>query len=297
MSSRRPGSANPLLEGVSDALPVEPALELPRLVSHGPLPPPGVQEWRPGQARRARARAHWQEAWRRVGQGLLPLVVLGVALGAYLGSSPPPVPAGEDTLALVRFVEELEPGQRVLLAVEYRPGGAGELEPLLRAVLAHLSMRGTTVLSFSTLPEGAGLARALGEGYQGAWDSLGFFPGGSAGSALAAAQAADVQALLVATDSAAGLQRWVEQVAALRGPPAAAVLSLALQPQGEAYRRSGQLAALAAGLPAAAEYESLLGRVGPGRRAVDGLLALTGLLLGIIVLANLEELARRGRRT
>lgn len=288
--------SNPLLAGLPDALPLEPMLELPGLL-------PGRREERSQRARprplaegpvpKAQA-AGSGVSWRRVAYAVLYVLVLALAgAGFVLPPEPSAVPAGQPTLEFVRFVERVVPGQRVLLAVDYGLGGAGELDPLVRAAVGHLGMRRAELVTVTTRPEGVGLGAQLRRSFGGPTADLGYLPGEPHGAALAAAGAAEADLLLVATDSPLALQAWVEQLQARQGLPAAALLSRALEPQARAYRQAGQLQAVLSGLQGAAEYETLLGWQGPGQRGLDSLMALSVLLVAAILAGNLEELTRR----
>lgn len=288
---RRPD--NTLLSGLADALPLEPTLDLPRLPSPGALEGrigrPGVRGGPLEEELRARASAL---AWRRVAYALGYLLVMAVAVGGFFARPVGPVDPSSGTVRLARLVQELPLGAPVLVAVDYGLGGSGELDPLLHSLLEHLSRRRATVVTVSTLPQGAGLAGLVAEAYPGATRSLGYLPGQPAGAGLAALSAEGPALLVVATDRPAALQAWVEQAGTRLQAPMVAVLSQGLGPQSRLYEQSGQIAASLAGLGAAAEYESLLGRRGVGLRGLDSYLALMALLLVTVAAGNLESLLR-----
>lgn len=294
--SRQEPSANPLLGGLQDALPLEPSLELPRLLptplgerENGYLAPPYEEH----AARSAPTPA--RSAWRRLGYLLAYLLVLVVALSGYFVRSGESVPPSSDLVRFTTFLQSLPGGTPVLVAVEYGLAGAGEIDPLLSRVLDHLALRSAGLLTVSTQPQGIGVAERMTTGYPAPVESLGLLPGEAAGARLSALHGPPVGALLIVTDNPHAFQVWVEQAVGRLGVPAAAVLSLGLRPQARAYEQSGQLRAVVAGLGAAAQYESLLGRPGVGRRGLDSLLALSGLLIGAILAGNVAELLHRRR--
>lgn len=65
--------------------------------------------------------------------------------------------------ALLKAIDALQPGARVIVAVEYGPAESGEMAPIAETLLSHLAEKQVEVIGVSTLPEGAGLARGLFE--------------------------------------------------------------------------------------------------------------------------------------
>ena len=118
-------------------------------------------------------------------------IFLGIALAVTIpivtkyalpqGKPAPP------TVAVYDYIEDLEPGDVVMIAFDYSPSSMPELQPQALAVVRHLLQRDLRVLSVSLNPQGTALGRdvlaTIGEEL-GAVDGvdyvhLGFKPGGS----------------------------------------------------------------------------------------------------------------------
>ncbi len=202
--------------------------------------------------------------------------------------------------AVFRQVEQVPSGAPVLLAFEYQPAFGGELDVALRPVVEHLMLRGATLITLSTNPEGALMAEhalrvpAAQRGYTAGeqYLHLGFVPGGAAGLAalaertrmavpqtlggfpaweqppLQAVQSLDDFALIVVlADDPAVARLWVEQVARRRPDvPFVLVVSAQAAPLLEPYYQSGQVDGLLAGVMGGAAYERQTGIQGLAQR-------------------------------
>jgi hypothetical protein len=203
--------------------------------------------------------------------------------------------AGE--AALAQALGALNAGDRVLVAFDYAPAAASELQAVQNATLADLAARSIRIAALSTRPEGVDLARQSLERLAAADPSqrqgedvalLGYLAGGDAGVRLALSDlasalghtsarggaleatpllaglsgAAEMDALLVFTDDGNTARRWVEQAGAWTDAPLLMVTTAAVEPLVMPYAGSGQLAALVSGayggLPYAAREGSAL---------------------------------------
>jgi hypothetical protein len=114
-------------------------------------------EARPEVKRRARL-ALPLERWLVFG-----LMAVALLLPLSLGSGLFPLPAtiGLDTRATYDIVEQLPASKPALVAFDYDPGQAGELDPAATALVAHLMHRGVPVVGVSTRLAGAAVGDAL----------------------------------------------------------------------------------------------------------------------------------------
>jgi hypothetical protein len=198
---------------------------------------------------------------RFVRAGLALILILAVAvpqilLGYYtsLPQAPGALPPAE-IQAVLDVATGLAPGDTVLLAVDYQPGLAGEVEAAAAGVIDHIIIRGARLALVSTLPTGQGQAEHLlaaqrleHSDYASGRDyvNLGYLSGGAAGllqlatdprAALPVALAdgasawsqpplahiaalRDFAAVLVLTDDPDTARAWVEQVQPALADPA-----------------------------------------------------------------------------
>lgn len=213
-----------------------------------------------------------------------------------------------------------------LMAFEYTPGQVPELDPAARAILEILATRQIKVVALSSNPNGAILAQRLLEETQRAhpdfiFTNLGYIPGNEAGlkrlalgwlpsdyrdadgaawsqSPLASqVRGMDdfAQAILMLGDSN-GLNGWMTQVQPVIKTPILAATTVALEPQARIYVNSKQLAASLRGLTGAAELELWSGNSGRAVKTVNALSFVGLALAGIIIIANIMWLLKRGKK-
>jgi hypothetical protein len=211
------------------------------------------------------------------------LVVAALLVGYFLPASgvvlpdivPPPLPASANGAA--RFVAGSS-GRPVLLAFEYTPAMAGELDLQAAMLLRQLSAAGSPLVIVSQYAAGVPVARQATAGLtQATVHEIGYLPGEAVGlrrlgaclgsgsecatvygRALAPElqQAlAEVALVIVITADRSSLVNWIEQVAAQGDVPVVAAVSQSLAPVAAAYYAGGQLQGTIGGLPAAAAYE------------------------------------------
>jgi hypothetical protein len=224
------------------------------------------------------------------------LILLGVMLVA-------PVPFGLpqmypiEVASLYNQVSALPENSAVLVAVDFDPALAAEMQMSSSALLGHLMTRNARLTLVSTRPSGPMLADALVRSilpgqpqYQSADHilNLGFLPGDAAGLrnfAQAPKAAApytfdlqrawetfplqgvnllsDFSAVVVITDNAEVLRSWVEQAQpALGQTPLFVVTSAQAGPLMQPYYDSGQIRGGLSGLSGGAMYSQILGRPG-----------------------------------
>jgi hypothetical protein len=231
--------------------------------------------------------------------GLLVLLALGVPLltGDWLGQGATPtlMAAGLDGL------RALEPEARVVVAFDLAPSAMAELSPALMALLSELGERPHRLLAISTRPEGVDLARMALEQTPGqAHVLLGYLAGDAAGMRLAVNDLSralafrdgqrqpladhpslqgiiglgDVDAILIVSDDAGLVRRWLEQVQAYTAMPLYALVTARIEPQLVPYVQTGQLAALAAGANSALPGAEVTSPVSTRLYSADGYLVL-----------------------
>ncbi|MFO7741066.1 MAG: zinc ribbon domain-containing protein [Anaerolineae bacterium] len=252
-------------------------------------------------------------AARPVEQWLVAIVLLVTVLGMLLfplltGETPQLTQPGGGSEApqLYEIVNALDSGDEVLVAFDYGPPEADELNGVAQPVLEHLVDSGAGISIVSTRPDGPPMAAALMGEIADSSDRyrlLGYRPGaGTAVSQLLAAADERPTLLLIVTTRPGALQRWVEQASALYGDqlPVIAVGSALLQPITSPYldANAGQLRAAVHGFREAASYEALRGAVGEATQRLDALaaghIAIVALMIAGAVVHGLGGAGGRG---
>ena len=295
--------ATGLLAGIQGVLPVEPMVSGPHkappaptaVVTVGPEqanlfreiiaqePAPAAEVVAP---RRARI---WGEALRRFIYLLIALAVIIPLFGEgdWFGEAELPSAAATD---FYDAIQNLPSNSVVLLAFDYDPSTAAEMDRLAEPVLWHLMDRNVRLMAVSLLPTGPAVAgnlldRIAGEhdGYQYGQNyvNLGYIPGQAAapnelasdlrtivpqdyrqqtslGELPATQDVNGIQDVSLIIEFAAQqrtLQWWIEQVGSQYQVEIMAAVSAAVEPTATPYHNSGQLVGLMSGLPSAAQYE------------------------------------------
>jgi hypothetical protein len=225
-----------------------------------PAKAPQVEARRPGISTTERI-----QRWIVAVMLLIPLLMLmWQQIGEQVGFPEPPILTQADASRaepLYKAIEGLSAGDTVLVAFEYGPAEADELNLVARPILQHLLDREAHVLPVSTRPEGAALSvRLLSDIAPEKEYEPTYRPGGAAGAAQLLADAdTNLALVLVLAAQPAPLRWWVEQ-AHTRGesaPPVVAGVSAALEAVASPYLdpNAGQLQGVISGLSEAAAYE------------------------------------------
>jgi hypothetical protein len=236
--------------------------------------------------RRARI---WGGVLRRLIYLLIALAVIVPLFGGggWFGEAELPSGAATD---FYNAIQNLPSNSVVLLAFDYDPSTAAEMDRLAEPILWHLMDRKVRLMAVSLLPTGPAVAgnlldRVAGEHgeyqYGQNYVNLGYIPGQAAAPSELAS---DLRALvpqdyqqrkslgeLPATQDVNGiqdvsliielaaqqrtLQWWIEQVGSQHQVEIMAAVSAAVEPTATPYHNSGQLVGLISGLPSAAQYE------------------------------------------
>ena len=272
------------------------------------------EETQESTAAKPRPKARFAYAFDRL---LIAIVLLAAVLAPYLigdlGLFLPPAKLPEPGEALYNEIEKLAADQPVLIAFEYEPGSTGELNPGVKAVIAHLLRRGVPVAVTSTLPAGFGVAQEVlkeaadqaglapeDEGKK--YFNLPYIAGGASGLQQFALKLpveatargyANFSLIIVATSSAESAQAWIEQVQPVAKVKLAAVASAAAEPMLYPYYQGEQkqLAGLVSGLAGGLLYAAMPGGAVPveawsayayGLNAASAILAL-GAFVGVVM--------------
>jgi hypothetical protein len=221
--------------------------------------------------------------WRVLLGLLLFLVVLAGALLPRLGIALPEtsLPVPESALDTFNTMETVS-GQTVLVAFEYTPAMAGELDPIALMLLRQLAERGNRVLTISQSAAGTAVAgRLVAEAGDLDSSPLGLLTGEAVGlrtlgSCLNAAEncedlsldqdavttlqneSAGIGLIIVLTSDRNSLINWIEQVESQSDAPVIAAVTQPLGPLTVPYVSSGQLDGTLNGIPAASAYEKRL---------------------------------------
>ena len=197
----------------------------------------------------------------------------------------------------------LAPGDAVVVAYDFDPSTAGEMEPLADTLIDHLMQRQARIIAVSLLPAGPAVAKRSMErvselhpnyAYGGLYLNLGYLPGKEAALrsfladpfgagridyttgedastlvGLTGLSTLDDVTLIVELASTQDTVRWwVEQIGSQTDVPLVAGVSAAVEPQIRPYYESTspQIEGLVSGLAGAAEYGVLIA----GRRVSTG---------------------------
>lgn len=211
---------------------------------------------------------------------------------------PPAFPA--ETGAVNFYINKLQAGAPVLVAVDYEPGWSGEMDATAAGVIQHLQLKGAYPALVSTVPTGPaqaehllavvgqepGVTWQLGQNYA----NLGFIPGGAAGllsfaqspqktvpayletgkrawdegSLVNVKSLSDFAMAIVITQNPDTARTWIEQVGPYLGEqtPLLMLLSAQAEPLVRPYYQElqQQVKGMVIGLVGGASYENLNGR-------------------------------------
>lgn len=331
------------LAGLVDVLPLNPrVLEVPGPAARLTAEPPSdlltrAQAWRSlldhgleflaGERAVERVAADLGVTLERT---LLFAIILGVLIiGLYW-----PLPFFQAALlappqGFLAALDRVPSGGLALVAVDYGPDRAAELEPYLQRVLDRLTARGVRVLTVSLSPWGSAQAMQVVSGrpdYGERLAHLGYSPGQEVGVARLLTQPADqlgidyrgqplkslpiaqdfdgeplairLDLVVLITGSPDAMQGWIQQAYGLLRPetPIVAAVGMNLWPYAAPYQESGQIQAIAVGMRDALLFE---GPPVEGSPAFFDLQAQTLLQVFLIVLIGIglaiRLLPRRAR--
>jgi len=297
--SEEPLETEGLLEGLRGVLAPIPVAEMVR-VSEDAVPGAASEAslaraqllqgllTRPAEVSRPEARKRGIDAVQRIERWLVAIVLVAVVVGTLVVPGVPVLvePARFDSVdRLHAVVQGVSAGDTVLVAFEYGPTEANELDMVAGPIMRHLHDQGAVFSVVTTQAMGLAAAEAL----QGEiasqtqvtlmYGSTSYLPGGAAGIAQLLANTDTQPArILVLAAQPAPLRWWIEQTKAQysgASPPIVAGVSAALESVTSPYLDigAGQLDGAVIGLSGAAAYEAHRGVEGEATRRLNALAA------------------------
>jgi len=268
-----------------------------------------------------------------VGAIFVLIALLIVAAETDMTPMPAPETIPESISQTSQLIDSLTSSDSVLLAFDYEPGLAGEMDAAAAAVVDHMMLRGAKLTLVSTSPTGPALAERFINQVQGAHNyvsgvqyiNLGYIPGGASGLASfvrnpqwvapntldgvlaweteplqGVTQLSDFALILLITDNPNTAQSWIEQVQPqVNNVPMVAVVSAQVEPMIRPYydKQQAQLSGLISGLPGGAVYE-VVSRNNLARTYWDAfniilIVAVSAIFIGGLVTIISDLLARR----
>ncbi len=256
-----------------------------------------------------------QKIDRRIIYALL-VIVVAFPLIRPLGL---PLSYSDTTLKFFDEIEKLQPGDRVLISLDYAPSGAADVHPQTVAVSKHLIQKGVKIAFVSFWEAGPMFAEQIMQPYLDSGElvygedvvNLGYIPGansairsfgfdcvGSAPKDLNGKDTASMPIMQGIKDcrdfdvvidfvmGSPGTAAWVQQV---QGPLGINLLvgSVVVEvPASMPFVQAGQVKGMLQGLRGAAEYELLSGSPGVASAGMDAQSLGHLLIIGFIVVGN-----------
>ena len=240
-----------------------------------------------------------------------------------------PIRATESTRVAYETMDKLEPGSKVLISFEYGPSTKPEIQPMTVAVLRHLFEKGHKIYVTCLWPDGQFMAQealqqVAEEEYHLTYGTdyvlLGFRPGNEAVikglvSDLRKMYTVDVRGMLIeeipmmagikniydfdfifsASAGYPGTVEWVQYAADPTGIPMSTGTTSIQVNEVMPYVQSGQINGILAGMPGAAEYESLIQKPGIGTSGMDAQSVAHVVIVLFIVFGNIAYFLERQR--
>ena len=240
-----------------------------------------------------------------------------------------PIRATDTSKSVYDAVEALPKGSKVLLSIEYSPSTKPENHPMAISIMRHLFRNDHKVYVTCLWPDGQFMAQdALNQVAVGEFDKkygedyvlLGYRPGGEAVVkgivsnirklfSVDARQTKvddipmmdditnfkDFDFLFSASAGYPGTIEWVQYAADPTGVPMSSGVTSIQVNEVMPYVQSGQMVGVLAGMPGAAEYESLIGQKGSATSGMDAQSVAHLVIVLFIVLGNISYFIDRKR--
>ncbi|MCE5258246.1 MAG: zinc ribbon domain-containing protein [Chloroflexi bacterium] len=274
--------------------------------------------------------SHAQPSISRVAKILIYAGVILAALIPLLAHIRPSgaTSARESVYGLLQSLEDIPQGAAVLVSFDYGPAYAAELDSLATLILQHLAEHSNKVLIMSTHPLGMANAERLFSTldlpmeYGNNYLYLGYLPGEESGLRLLLGEfgsvfiydffkqqsldtyplareiesLSQVQRVIVLSEDAVTIQRWIEQVQSPTHLSMDALVSASAEPYLTPYYLSRQLSSLTGGLPAALELQAVQKGTGLDLGFSLGLVGLTLLVALITVVTTINDFSKRHKQ-
>lgn len=223
------------------------------------------------------------------------------------------------------YVEEnIQPGDLVVLSLDYSVGGAPDIHPQAVAVSKHLAQRNARMAFIAFFPDGPQFAEKIiseletnyGKVYGQDVINLGYLAGGEGAIAAFCGDVKatvpkdyrgkplseypnfsdlntikDAKAMFEFASGTPGVPEWVRQEQTVYGVPLLAGCVAVIAPQTEPYLQSGQLQGILVGLRGAAEYEVVSRNPGKAAAAMDSQSMGHLLIIAFVLLGNIGYFA------
>ncbi len=218
------------------------------------------------------------------------------------------IPGSEIAPGVVPFVDslnQLQAGDRVILAIEYTPGYAEEMAQIAAPIIDQLNTLDAEVLVVSTLPQGIGLSYALSPQPRNRVEltGSGYVAGNVTGIAefLTRPEAQAARHLVVLTSDPQRLRWWIEQNILISGQAGASLLPLSVGVSAATgalvapYLHTENVTGWVAGFPQALSYREVTG-IGSNQayaRILDVLTLAQWIVVGLLLMALVYRLVER----
>jgi hypothetical protein len=256
---------------------------------------------------------------------LILFIVVAIPLIVSVGREIPPT---APVRSAYEAVEALEPGDYLMVSIDFDATSAPELMPMLRSVLRQAFESDVRVVMLGHLAIGLPLghtaleevAAEYGAEYGIDYVNLGYRPGYIAVMIAMGREIGDIYStdyrgtpirempitenihsyadidLLFGFEHGAVIDYWVRYAQARFDQKMAFGTTAVMAPDAYPYLQSGQIEGLVGGLKGAAEYETLIGRTDLGTRGMPAQEWGHLLVIGFIVMGNLGYFFTRRRR-
>jgi len=308
VAEEEPVETEGLLAGLRGVLPAVPAFQVPSVREEAR--PPEAREAsiaraqllqsllaRPAEAPQVKAGKQGISMGERIQRWLVAAVLLTATVAVLIA---PTIPVSVPTLTQPvissgvtrahETIQDIGIENSVLVAFEYGPSEADELNLVAEPILRHLLDQGAQISVVSTRPQGLAVAEGL-------LSTIGpsdqryprrYKPGDATGVSNLLADAGNPSLIFVVTARPGPLRWWVEQARSLpdEPPPVVGGVSAALESAASPYldANAGQITGAIHGLSGAAAYEALRSSPGQAHRRLNTLALGHAAIVGLMIL-------------